>query len=355
MEVGSMYIVFSFPVNFPEGIQNQIELLSSPADSSTFKIYAFPDGHLLVLVQNQDITFSKFESQRIRFQYQKDSIITYIWSKTQATLKINEHFINSIETSEIILISDKPLILQEEQTNTDLRLNINFDKWISWRKERFNFKGKAKSTERREKSETEQVNELSNVLENIEDNFNGWLSGKTYLTISLLSLLRSLLCHKIDDKRVKQTYNPLLFRVASFKLLPLPIYARPVNIEIPKDILELSKDTISHVIINEPSFIKTSNSQILMDFQEWLNGEVLISYENNTPVYFSVNEMLMESSNTIGGSHFDPDVPLKIDFLKKFTTLNVDFINRIVLMTCQISIYHCKKILSEFNNEISNI
>ncbi len=350
MEEGSIYIVFSFPNNFPEGIQNQIELLSSPADSSTFKIYAFPDGHLLVLVQNQGITFSKFESQRIRFQYQKDNIITYIWSKTHATLKINEYFINSFETSEIILISNKLLIIKEEQTDADLRINTNFDKWISWRNERFLFKGKAKSTDRREKSETEQVNELSNVLGNIEDNFNGWLSGKTYLTISLLSLLRSLLCHKIYDKRVKQTYNPLLFRVASFKSLPLPIYARPVNIEIPKEILELSKDTISHVIINEPSLIKASNSQILMDFQEWINGEVLISYKDNIPENFSVNEMLMESSNTIGASHFDTDVPLKIDFLKKFNTLNVDLINRIVLMTCHISIYHCKKILSEFNN-----
>lgn len=354
MDEGSIYLVVSFPENFPEGINNLMEILSSPMENSHLKIFALPDGHLLVIVENQDHVFSKFETQRIRFQSNRDRIITYIWSKVKSSLEINNIIINSNETSEIIFISDDPIRKEEHKTIDNLSSNIV--KWIDWRKERFNYLKKPINSTRREKSESEQVNELLDAYRNLEDNFNGWNSGKTYLFLSLLSRLRSLLCHKLVEKNINNiTYNPLLFRIASYKSLPLPIYAGPVNIEIPENILEiLSENTLSHIIINEASLIKISNHQTLMDFQEWLNGEVLINYDKNNPIYYSVNKVLMESSNT-GASHFDTTIPLKIDFLKNVTNLNIDLLNKLVSNTCQISLYYCKEILSQFNVKIPNL
>lgn len=354
MEEGSVYLVISFPANFPTGIQNVLEILSYPAGDSIFKIFAYSDGHLLVMVQDQNHVFSKFESQRIRFETNSDRIITYIWSKQNATLKINNQLISSNKTTEIFRISDESVNQSIQQTPIDLVTIPQIEKWIQWRKERFVDCKKTTSTnlDRRDKSEGEQVRELLDVTNNLEAIFKSWISGKSYLIMSILSILRSLLCHKIVEiKPNRTTYNPLLLRVASYKALALPVYARRVNEDIPDNILELSKDTLSHVTRNIASLTKTSNNQILMDFQEWLNGEVIISYEDKKPLLYSVNQILMDSSNTLGASHFDTNVPLKLDFLKNAKILNIDLLNNLVFNTSQICLFHCKNVLSYYNLE----
>jgi hypothetical protein len=80
MEKGSIYIVVHFPKNFPNGINHKTEIFSSLVENSKFKIYAFPDGHILLIVQDQDKIYSEFESQQIRFQSDRDRILTYTWS-----------------------------------------------------------------------------------------------------------------------------------------------------------------------------------------------------------------------------------------------------------------------------------
>ena len=85
-----------------------------------------------------------------------------------------------------------------------------------------------------------------------------------------------------------------------------------------------------------------------MDFQEWINGEVIITFKDKNPNYYSVNDMLLESSNTIGASHFDSDIPIKIDFLKNTTNSKIDLIKRIVSNTIQISIHYSKYVLSHY-------
>lgn len=355
MEVGSIYLVISFPENFPAGIRNEVEILSYPTGDSYLKIFAFSDGHLLVVVQDQNHIFSKFESQRIRFGTNADRIITYIWSKENATLKIDNQLISSFKSKEIFQMSDKSMNSTVEETSLDSTLNPQIEKWINWRKARFidGIKVPVANTDRRDKSEAEQVHELLDVANNLEDIFNNWISGKSYLIMSILSILRSLLCHKIVEKNVNRTtYNPLLLRVASYRSLPLPVYARPVKEDIPENILELlSKNTLSHLTINEATLTKTSNNQILMDFQEWLNGEVIISYGDKKPFFYSINQILLDSSNTLGASHFDTNVPLKLDFLKNAKNMNIDLLNKLVSNTSQICMYYCKNVLSYYNLE----
>lgn len=358
MEVGSIYLVISFPENFPAGIQNELEILSYPTGDSYLKIFAYPDGHLLVLVQDQNHIFSRFESQRIRFETNANRIITYIWSIQNATLKINNQLISSSKSKEIFQMSDKSMNPIIEDSSLDSTFNPQIEKWINWRKERFidSIKATVANTDRRDKSEAEQVRELLDVANNLEDIFNNWISGKSYLIMSILAILRSLLCHKIVEKNVNRTtYNPLLLRVASYRSLPLPVYARPVNEDIPENILEiLSKDTLSHLTINEATLTKTSNNQILMDFQEWLNGEVIISYGDKKPFFYSINQILLDSSNTLGASHFDTNVPLKLDFLKNAKNMNIDLLNKLVSNTSQICMFYCKNVLSYYNLETSH-
>lgn len=349
MENGSIYLVVNFPKNFPNGISHKTEIISSLIETSTFKIYAFPDGHFQIIVQNQNKIYSKFESQQIRFQSERDRIITYIWSISETTFMINNIMVNSISSKEILVIQDENTIQKNDKIEDTSSSDFISEKWIKWRKERFIDLPSSIKSDRRDKSEIEQVQELSTVVKSLEHTFNDWLTGSDYLFINLLSLLRGLLCHKIIEKTKKHiNYNPLLFRIAAFKSMTLPIYSMPVNTQIPQDILDISDDTIYHIIINEATLMRNSNSQIIMDFQEWINGEVIITFKDRKPIYYSVNDLLLESSNTIGGSHFDPNIPIRIDFLKNLTISNFNLIKQIVSNTVQISISLCKNVISRF-------
>ena len=318
-------------------------------EDSTFKIYAFPDGHFQVIVQDRNKIYSEFESQQIRFQSDKDRIITYIWSSSRTDFKINNNTVDSILSKDVLVIPDENPTQNNDQTGDIFSFDFSTEKWIKWRKNRFIDLPSSTKSERREKSEIEQVKELSDITKTLDDTFKEWLTGKEYLFMSLLSLLRSLLCHKIIEKNNKPiTYNPLLFRIASFKSLPLPIYAMPVNTQIPQNILDISDNTLYHIIANEATLTKKCNPQVIMDFQEWINGEVIITFKDRKPIFYSVNNLLLESSNTIGGSHFDPDIPLRIDFLKNLTSFDIDLIKRIVSNTVQISTFFCKYLISHF-------
>jgi hypothetical protein len=349
MEKGSINLVIHFPKNFPNGINHKIEVISSVIENSTFKIYAFPDGHFKIIVQDQDRIYSEFESQQIRFQSDRDRIITYIWSSSQTNFKINNQPVDSIFSKEVLVIQDENSSQKNDKVDNISSSDFTTEKWIKWRKERFIDLPRAIKSNRREKSEEEQVKELSDVAKTLEDTFNNWITGKDYLFMNLLSLLRSLLCHKIIEKNTKHiTYNPLLFRVASFKSLPLPIYSMPVNTQIPQNILEISNNTLYHIIANKATLSKESHPQIIMDFQEWINGEVIITFKDRKPIYYSVNDLVLESSNTIGGSHFDPEIPIRIDFLKNLTSFDIDLIKRIVANTVQICIFLSKYLISRF-------
>jgi len=49
-----------------------------------------------------------------------------------------------------------------------------------------------------------------------------------------------------------------------------------------------------------------------MDFQEWINGEVIITFKDRKPIYYSVNDLLFRKLKYNGGSHFDPDIPIRM-------------------------------------------
>ena len=347
MVEGSIYIVLHFPKDFPNGINQKTEVISSLVGKATFNIFTFSDGHFQLIVQENGKIYSEFESQKVRFLSDSDCIITYIWSASQKKFEINKHCIGTILTKEVLVIPNENPAQDFNQIIDVPSSDYSTGKWGKWRNERFINLSRTIKPDRREKSELEQVGELNDVTQTLEHNYNDWLSGKEYLIINLLSLLRSLLCHKIIEKNFNHiTYNPLLFRVAAFKSQSLPIYAMPVNTQIPKNILDISDNTLYHIIVNEATIERKSKVQIVMDFQEWINGEVIITFKDRNPIYYSVNDLLLESSNTIGGSHFDPDIPIKVDFLKNLSSFDMNLIKRIVSNTVQVSIFISKYLIS---------
>jgi hypothetical protein len=52
-----------------------------------------------------------------------------------------------------------------------------------------------------------------------------------------------------------------------------------------------------------------------MDFQEWINMEVIVERLQQGQQVYRLKDILFESANTISAAHFDDDIPILIENL----------------------------------------
>ena len=202
--------------------------------------------------------------------------------------------------------------------------------WTLWRERRFGNQTTRQASGDRQKSFPELLDEMESALGALRDLAELVASGKRHMLQPLSGSLRALVYWS------GSTYDPLLLRLAWRLGLPLPIYAFP---PIKQDLPPI--DGIEQALSSgTPSLVRFAPAHQLMDLQRWLNN----SYtrwipDGGQPSEFrgrTVQEIIGDFANQMGGSHHDPSTPPVIDVLKSHRSDTSDFLTAMFLDAAQI-------------------
>lgn len=341
MTEGSVFIVLIFPDIWPPN-KNQL-ILKEKANESMIEMIGLTNGQLLFTIDSET-----FESQKIKFTNAKRALISIHWN-TNKSQKI-QVFINSKELAEknqkdVFIISSKPEIINDKKSFELPESKKVCAEWIAWRKSNYGEQKMQPKKDRSLKTIDVQFQELTNSLESLASHIEVFKNKENLLLMNVLPILRALLFW--PDKKSKN-YNPLLFRLAGYLDLPLPLFAFKDRIKETKD-SKLYKDATIHRVNNFPSIIKKYPNEKLMDFQEWLNMDIIIDKSVGSKEMFRWKDILFESANTVSNTHFDDDIPLIIDSLKKSIIWDKSTFSEYIFTICQTTLELGNYILKEKN------
>lgn len=237
-------------------------------------------------------------------------------------------FSPDVETANI---PSKPV---EEQ---DFELSIhhvdarkNCELWTKWRSNHFAGTQREARENRRSKTIDEQLIELEDELQALEELSEQVRAGKNHMLTKVAGSLRALIYWQEKNGKLVFSYNPLLLRMAGRLELPLPIFTLPPDQEKITDIIS---DINLYYSPDKASLTKDNHLQVILDFQEWLMMEVGEIYINsiNQKRTLTRKDVILEAANTLGGSHFDEDIPIGLDVFKSSNFLNKNFLSSILL------------------------
>lgn len=342
MKEGTIFLVLDSLSFWPA--PKYVELIRTPIGSNILTVSTTSLGNLKVVINENTEDEIIFESQPIQFSKAIRGIISILWGGSRGvSVRINSIELESFETTTPVIIESNFVLESNENqilSFNDDNMVENCAKWVNWRSIWFEKQKKESKEGRRLKSEGEQITELQHSQQALEFYLSQIEIGNNSFLSSIYSILRSLLFWPDNEKA--KNYNPLLLRIANINRLPLPIYADQLI-----DYKEVP-DTLSKPLFwfnnNKPSLVKTASRQVVMDFQEWLNSEILINHDNEGErEIYRLKDLIFDSANTLGTSHFDEDTPVKIDLLQSNinfgSSMFINFIKSILIITINLSTY----------------
>jgi|688.fasta_scaffold96645_3 hypothetical protein len=307
MKEGSIFTVIQFPASWP--LSYRAIIFQETIDDSIISIYGNQEAQIEI-----EIDHITFRSQSIIFTLPNRCLLSILWNFTNES-KI-ECFINSVKIEnanhrEIFYVKSNQAISDNRKSLDYEQASVLCEPWISWRLERYGSQKAQPKKDRTLKSLEQQVQELNDSLISLEHCLSHFRGKERLFLINVLPHLRSLLFWA--DKNTKN-YNPLFFRIAGSLNLALPIFAFKDRI---KDTLndELFLRALIHRVHNYPSITRENPRQEIMDFQEWINMEVIVERLQQGQQVYRLKDILFESANTISAAHFDDDIPILIENL----------------------------------------
>jgi hypothetical protein len=196
--------------------------------------------------------------------------------------------------------------------------------WMDWRTQ----------TGRRHFSAAEQTEHLQAELQTLHHDGQQVVAGHKAFVRKIAGSLRSLIYWQIrKDGSLNPSYNPLLLRLAARKNLPLPVFAMPDDRATRPEIVSQAE---IHVINNFPTVGKLFPGQSLMDLQAWMNmpisTERFAGLLSGAEKELAVKDIIGDVANTMGGAHYDEDVPEQLDRLRNFGAYNQGFVDQFLVM-----------------------
>ena len=308
MKEGSIFLVIDFPVNWPPPFKKI--MFQEIVKGSHISILVNEEGQIETQIDSET-----FISQTIIFTLAKRGILSIFWNfnkEPKIECFINSILLNTTECKEILYVRSNPELNDPTPSFNYQEASNQCKEWIVWRSERYGALKPNTKKSRMIKSLNQQIQDLNDSLYSLRHYISYFQDKERIFLINTLPHLRSLLFW--PDGKAKN-YNPLLFRVAGYFRLGLPIFAFKDRIKGTID-NPLFSNSLFHRVNNYPSITKQNPNQELMDFQEWLNMEVVVDRSENYQHIYRWKDILFESANTVSAAHFDDDVPVFIDTLK---------------------------------------
>lgn len=326
MKEGSLFTFIEFPQIWPP--QEVITMIQQEIDGYLFKLSVNEEGQLRLKIGEEE-----FLSQKVIFKKSHRGLLSIIWNSKnypKISLSINSLQVQNSGSIQPFVVDSKEHILEKKFSFETPEADLKCAKWREWRKERYgNFKKEAKK-ERVLKTKEHQFQELRDSINILNSALSHVKSNENIFLITVLPLLRSLLFW--PDKPSKN-YNPLLFRLAGYLNLSLPVFAFKDRISQAKE-NDLFKDAVGHFVNNHPSLQQKNPNEQIIDFQEWIEMEMILTRNKEEVKIYRWKDIIFESANTISASHFDDDIPIIIDNLKKAIAFDQNvFLNYILTIT----------------------
>lgn len=312
------------------------EVVQKPFNDWIYKLEATSDGRL-------EVTFSRgenkvnFLSQRIDFTKYPQFVIVVMKDESQIRVRIHGVELLSSDNKEVLLVETKEKFEGSCESFDDPAADESCKEWVDWRTNWFDAVKPNNRGERRTKTMIEELHELVQAKKALNELTIAFAEGNTHFGPIILSQFRSLLFWP-DNENLKNTYNPLLLRIAAKHKLPLPVYAFKS-----KDLNEAVGSYIpsSRVRNNIPSIYQKFSTQPLLDFQEWLDSNFLAYRGKN----YSIRKLIFELANTGSAAHYDHNAPIVKDDLTNAQSFGTDLLARFIIETGQITTYVADKLV----------
>jgi hypothetical protein len=148
-------------------------------------------------------------------------------------------------------------------------------------------------------------------------------AGKKHMIPPLAAQLRVMIYWPND----RRTWNPLLYRLANKRSLPLPVFSFPDDPNKPLVV----KQAAYHAENLSPSISRRAPAEVVMDLQEYMRSTVQTIRTPEGEKRLLIEETLGLTANTLGAAHNDEIIELSIDLLRMQIALNANLLHRVII------------------------
>jgi len=326
MKEGTLGIIILWPNPWPPTSDAILHTLPNQG----FILKALATGRLFVAV-NADGKNLTFTSQCIKSKGPNKVLVLITWNNESMSVSVSGMELAPAgkpaeQTLHLDLVTPS---FSEQRSFDDLGRLIACFESVQWRDE--HLANIAIRANRIEKPKEEVLNNLLTEVQVMMSFLNQSTLTPDTFAAKLAGSLRSLLHWEMQSNgKLRPSYMPLLFRVASWKRLPLPVYAWPPTFPT----FGVSSWWTS---LESPELIKPSPNAEIMDIQQWLDRPVILKLNSDNTVAHQVSAKIViaETANTDGGAHWDTGIPPDVDELKKMVSPGCSALSSFI---CRVSL-----------------
>lgn len=322
-----VFVVVNFPTPWPPELVR--ELFSTRHGDQHISVAVAPDGHLIAAVSTLDgDRLIEANFARVELEDGARGVFMLMGEGDELSLRINRVELDLAESSvepftitagraapEAPLSYEHPEAATRCAPATEVRAR-RFRSLLERRRER---------ASRRPKTQAEQVDDFRRALLACRTLASGIRSGHLELLPTLATELRGLVYWPNDSP----TWDPLLYRLADWAGLALPVWADTDTFE---NLPEVVRRANAHVRGLSPSTNRRFDHEEIVDLQEYLDMPVLVEGDGDVQsASVTGHELVGAVAHTMGPAHYDPSIELSVERLDHTLGFEASLIQSIVL------------------------
>jgi hypothetical protein len=325
MEDFSAFLVIAFPRPWPLSLRTVLGEFRQ--EGRLIYLVGYPDGHLEIAVGSQmlGITVRRhFQRLEIGGSPGDKAILSVVCADDQIDARINGQPLKMLsESGGTTLVVDAQQRVTPTYSIDDPSARRVCEEWIQSRQSRFASRKEKTKLNTRPKSLDEQLEELAQAADALVDLAEQARSGKKHMFPPLAAQLRSLIHWPNDGPN----WNPLLYRLANRRSLPLPVFGFPDDLDRPLVINEAAY----HAENLSPSITRRAPAEVVMDLQQYMQSTVQTERRLDGPSSLTVDEAVGATGNSLGAAHYDEIIRLDVDLLRMQVALNASLLHRVIV------------------------